>query len=401
MTHQTTPLRVLFIGVSWPPETFLARLIRGLAERDIQITVATSGIPDEAWRSTAHVDFRTVPSWTGSRARLVMRTGYEIASSAVRSPAGTARVWAEARQVNVGLSLAEQLFRWLPFTGEQWDVLYFPWNAAAIIYMPLMDRMPAVISCRGAQINVAPYHPRRHWLREALAETFARAAAVHCVSEAICAEAVQFGLDRRKATIIRPAVDPEMFQQGVREPRAEEVLRIIMTGSIVWRKGYEYALSALQILRQRGIPVHLEIVGRGDENQRLLYTINDLELADSVTWQGSLSPADVVGRLQKADVFLLTSLSEGISNAVLEAMSCGLPVVTTNVDGMGEAVTDGVEGLLVPPRDAAAVADALAHLWARPDIRCQMGEAGRARIMADFRLEDQITAFEQLFRSVC
>jgi glycosyltransferase involved in cell wall biosynthesis len=133
---------------------------------------------------------------------------------------------------------------------------------------------------------------------------------------------------------------------------------------------------------------------------RLLFTINDLGLTDIVTWGGRLRPDEVVARLQQSDIFLLSSLSEGISNAVLEAMACGLPVVTTNVGGMAEAIADGIEGLLVPPRDPVAMADALAYLWARPEVRRQMGQAGRERVLADFDLDDQITAFEALFRSV-
>ena len=79
-------------------------------------------------------------------------------------------------------------------------------------------------------------------------------------------------------------------------------------------------------------------------------------------------------------------------------MACGLPVVTTDVGGMAEAVTDGVEGFLVPPRDPAATAGALYRLWAQPELRRTMGAAGRRRVQRDFALDDQIDAFAGLLR---
>ncbi|MEZ4517524.1 MAG: glycosyltransferase family 4 protein [Chloroflexota bacterium] len=401
MTQQAqTPLRVLFVGVKWPLESFLARLVRGLADRGLRITLAAPQQPGSDWRSTANVDFLYTPGWTGSRAERLARTGYRLGAAALRSPADTGRVYREATQIDTGLSSAEQMYRWLPFAGWRWDVVYFPWNATAITYKPLMDRAPAIISCRGTQINVAPHNPQRAALREGLPETFAKAAAVHCVSEAICREATLYGLDREKSVIIRPAVDPDVFTPSTHKAVSEGVFRLVTTGSVIWRKGFEYALMAMDLLRRRGVPAHLEIIGTGDEDQRLLYTINDLGLQDCVDWLGLLPPAEVVGRLQQADAFLLPSLSEGISNAVLEAMACGLPVVVSDIDGMDEAVNDGVEGLLVPSRDAESMADALAYLWNHADERERMGAAARARILRDFRLDDQVTAFEQLFKSV-
>jgi glycosyltransferase involved in cell wall biosynthesis len=221
------------------------------------------------------------------------------------------------------------------------------------------------------------------------------------VSEAIRAEAEQYGLDRAKSVVIRPAVDPDEFRPptpGDRSPA--DPFCVVSTGAVIWRKGYEYALSAIRLLVDRGVPVRYDIIGRGDENQRLLYTIHDLDLTGHVHWHGRLEPDEVVARLQKADVFLLSSLCEGISNAVLEGMACGLPVVTTAVGGMPEAVEDGVEGFLTPAGDARAIAASLTELWRRPELRRQMGAAGRARIRRDFRLADQVDAFIKLFRSV-
>ena len=393
-------LRVMIVGVKWPPETFLTRLMHGLAGRGVHVTLAAPRRADAQWRDISNVDILVTPGWDGSAARRLWRTGRRLGGAMTRSLPETRRLLAAARGGEQSALPIERLHRWLPFAGRDWDVLYFPWNATAVAYLPLMDGRPTVISCRGAQINVSPHNPQRTALRDGLPVTFARAAAVHCVSEAIRDEATRYGLDPAKATVIRPAVDPAVFRpaDGPRAPSKR--LSVVSTGDVIWRKGYEYALTAIRLLVDQGVPVHFDIIGSGRENQRLLYTIQDLQLDDHVTWHGRLAPAEVVRRLQAADVCLLSSLSEGISNAVLEGMACGLPAVTTDVGGMREAVSDGVEGFLVPARDPAATADALAELWRRPELRATMGAAGRARVMTDFRLANQVDAFVRLFGSV-
>lgn len=392
-------LRVLFLGVKWPPETFLARLMRGLAERGIHVTVATPGRPDVAWAAVPNVDVLVTPGWDGSHAKRLARLAGELVAAAFRSLPGTGDAIQQARLIDSGPGMFEHLNRLLPFVGREWDIFYFPWNATAIFYAPLVGSVPSVISCRGAQINVSPHNPKRSWLRDGLGATFDKATAVHCVSEAIREEATRFGLDREKAIIIRPAVDPDFFCPAEERREPDGLYRIVTTGAVIWRKGYEYALMGVRGLVDQSVPVRFDIIGGGDETQRLLYTIDDLGLGEHVFLHGRLSPAEVLSRLQQADVFLLSSLSEGISNAVLEGMACGLPVVTTAVGGMREAVEDGVEGFVVPPRDPAAMTEALLSLWRRPDLRERMGAAGRARIERDFRLDEQAGAFAELFRS--
>ena len=425
--------RVLMVGLTWPPETFLMRLIDGLVGRGLRVTVAVPAPSPAARRAAAQpssgVDWLGLPGRTDSRPRNLWQTGRALAGAARRDPGGTRQLLGAARAEGRATAAAARLRRQAPLAGRQFDVVYFPWNSAAIAYQELMGRAPAVISCRGSQINVAPHNPERAALRDGLAATLARAAAVHCVSAQIRDEATHYGLDPRKAVIIRPAVDPAVYRPAVPSPLgsglgrgsegldaavpspsgrglgrgsqdSDAPLRLITTGSILWRKGYEYALLAVRRLLDQGIDAHFDIVGDGPEAQRLLYTIDDLGLHEHVTWHGRRAPDEVLRLLRAADVFLLTSLSEGISNAVLEAMACGLPVVTTDVDGMAEAVTDSVEGFLVPPRDPAATADALARLAVSPELRRTMGDAGRARVVGEFALDDQIAAFVDLFEGV-
>jgi colanic acid/amylovoran biosynthesis glycosyltransferase len=102
----------------------------------------------------------------------------------------------------------------------------------------------------------------------------------------------------------------------------------------------------------------------------------------------------------RADVFLHAAISEGFCNAVLEAQSMELPVVTSDADGLGENVVDGSSGFVVKRRDPRALADRMELLAANGDLRREMGSAGRRRVLEQFQLADQIRAFGKFYEAV-
>ena len=105
--------------------------------------------------------------------------------------------------------------------------------------------------------------------------------------------------------------------------------------------------------------------------------------------------------LQALELFTLPSWGEeGVPQAILQAMACGLPVVSTTVGAITEAVTDGVTGLIVPPRDVPALGGALARLRDDAALRARLGAAGRDRAVADFGIERMLASMEAVFRSV-
>ncbi|HET6384199.1 MAG TPA: glycosyltransferase family 4 protein [Armatimonadota bacterium] len=397
---------MLVVGISWPLETFLARLFSGLADRGVEITIASAKRPDEKWGLRPRFRWLPLPPATGlAPIRLVKTAGVyaealtRISRSAHEStPPGSPRWTRPASWKNWRTTL--------PFAAGQWDVIYFPWNSSAIRYLPLFDSgTPVIVSCRGAQVNIAPHNPQRAEIPEGLRETFRRAAAVHCVSEAIRDEAMTFGLDPKKSRVITPAVDLDFFRPDPaiaahENRRSDGDFRIVTTGSLIWRKGYEYLLSSLRILRNEGVPAVLDIIGDGPDRQRIMYNTRDLDLEGEVRLLGRRSPDSVRESLQQADAFALSSLSEGISNAVLEAMACGTPVVTTDCGGMREAVRDGCDGFVTPVREPAAMASALEQLWRDPSLRRRMGESGRRAVIEKFSLRRQIAAFATLCESV-
>ncbi len=302
--QSANPLRILIAGMRWPPETFLARLIRGLLAEDFRVTVAAHQRPDDSWLEDPRLSWLSAPSWDSPVPSRLLSLATQFGGAAVRSGRETQRLVQVAQSNGNRRQQLVHLNRWLPYAGRQWDVIYFPWNASAITHEPLFRFAPVVISCRGAQINVAPHKPGNEAYAAQLAATFEQAAAVHCVSEAIAREASQYGLDVDKARIIRPAVDPLTFcPPDELRPTRLSTLRLVTTGSLIWRKGYETMLAALRLAADAGVPATLEIIGDGPERSRVLYTIDDLNLGDRVTLHGRLTPAAVVAQLQDADVF--------------------------------------------------------------------------------------------------
>lgn len=394
-------MHLYIVGVRCPPETFIERKIRGLTEKGIEITICT---PADGARPLGLSDHVHVVAFGGYRSiNMLVRTALQLASKLLCHPRAVRKGWQLARARTTGQLQAFLTFLDIvPLIGHRPDLIHFEWNSAAASYSFLTDLLgcPFTVSCRGSQVQIAPHNPHRQMFVNGMTASFKHATVVHCVSEAIKQEALAYGLDPAKAWVIRPAVDPNFFSPAPAGQRADSTFRVVTTGALIWRKGYEYALLAVRWLVDQGIPVHFEIIGDGPEHQRVLYTIDDLDLRDYVQLLGRLTPEQVRDRLQQANAFLLSSLSEGISNAVLEAMACGLPVVTTDCGGMREAVTDGVEGFVVPVRDPAAMAEALRKLALNPELREAMGARARERILREFTLEQQTEQFVALYNSV-
>jgi glycosyltransferase involved in cell wall biosynthesis len=155
------------------------------------------------------------------------------------------------------------------------------------------------------------------------------------------------------------------------------------------RKGFAYLLDAFSRVVRTAIPAaRLVIVGR----------TFGLAMPEGATVVSEVPRNDLAAWYSAADVFALPSLGDNGPLAVLEAMSCGAPVVATAVGGIPEEVADGVTGLLVPPGDAAAVGAAIVRLLGDPATRAAMGAAGRRRVVDLYEREGAFAAHERLYR---
>ena len=170
---------------------------------------------------------------------------------------------------------------------------------------------------------------------------------------------------------------------------------LVAVGRLVTVKDHATLLEAVQRLDREGMSPLLLVAGDGPLAEPLRLRAAALGIGDRVRWLGHRS--DVESVLAAGDVFVLSSVSEGMSNTILEAMAAGLPVVATRVGGADEMVVDGETGWPVPPEEPDAMAGALASLLRDADLRRRMGAAGRARARAEFSLEAMVARYEMLY----
>lgn len=366
-----------------PSQTFIRRKLEGLRGAGIDVTVAAARFSEPS--ASTGFPYLCLMPWasTGAIVAAESRSAWRAALQSLPS----------ARHGNgrVRDSIATA-----PVLAIDTDVVHFEFSGIAVSYLDrigaITDRSHMAVSCRGAAEQIEPIgNPVR---QRQLAEVFDAASLIHCVSDDMRRTVEGYGAAPERILVNRPAVPVADFS-SLRRPAREGdgPLRVLSIGRLHWKKGLDDGLRAMAALRDRGVDAVYRVAGEGTERAKLEFMIDSLDLGGSVDLLGTCTQDEVRASLAWSDVLLLPSLSEGISNAVLEAMAAGLPVVTTNCGGMTEVVQHGVNGLVVDMCDAEAMADNLAVLAADPSLRDRLGTAAAAHADTHLDLSHQVQRF--------
>ena len=163
------------------------------------------------------------------------------------------------------------------------------------------------------------------------------------------------------------------------------------------QKDYPNLLNAARLLKERGVQIRIVAVGQGPLEQEMRALHNSMALGDRVLLLGQRD--DAVAVLGACDAFVMASKNEGLPVAIMEALALGLPICATSVGGIPEAVTDGVEGQLVPPSDPESLASALTRLATDPALRSEL--AAGARVAGErYDIQTAVTRIEEIYRGV-
>lgn len=218
------------------------------------------------------------------------------------------------------------------------------------------------------------------------------------------AEALEAGFDSRRLLRMNNGIEFSSFSSTRTKEEAKSALglagKVIMLfmGRLSEQKSLPTLLNAFSAARKNSPTLHLLLLGDGPSRPDLEFQAEGLGISAHVTFAGS--QRDVRPYLEAADVFALPSVSEGISNALLEAMSAGLACVATPVGGNAEVLDAGACGILLPPRDESAWAAALADLGNDSQRRERLGAAARQRVRERYDFSVVGSQYESLYREL-
>ena len=363
--------------------SFIHSLMRTLAQLEHNVTVLAPHDPAAVQEWQSEVDVR--------RVRFIWPDSWSVLGHA-RSLSGDISLKWHAYPLVILFSFFAILGLWREVRRQQPDVIYAQWLLPAGLIGAVASRLtgvPLVISVHGSDVFVAE--------RRRIARPAARFALRNCCHLIACSRdlarrAVNLGMRSDRVTTIPYGVDVERYKpedELARTLRAalqlsEEQHVIMAMGRLVYKKGFSYLLEAMPGVLAQFPDAVLLIAGQGDLRTELELLADSLGIRQQVVFAGHVAWDQTSSYLAAADLLVLPSILDqagnidGLPNVLLESMASGRAIVASKVAGVPDVITDGENGLLVPEKDAEALAAAICTLLRDPSLRQRLGEAARA-----------------------
>lgn len=229
------------------------------------------------------------------------------------------------------------------------DLIHFHWIEFAILFRSIPETLgvPYTVSLRGSEVRVLPLATVAK--TEQIKTTLEHASGIHTVCKDLGRHLEYYPFRKIPTTTIYTCVT--FPNQLPPYPGVNGAIQFLSVGRMHWTKGYPDLLWALKRLQHHHIPWQLTIAGHGPDADRIIYWINRLGLQPQVRMLGKVTPSTVQTLLRSSHAYLQSSLSEGLSNSLAEAMANGCPVFATKVGGTTEVVQDGKNGILLTPME--------------------------------------------------
>ena len=384
---------------SIPPPVFILNLVNGLADKGDKVFIYGKVIERNYKLPNSSIIQKKFPS---SKIGVIMYSIYIFVRLFIKRPRTfITMVKMISQNSKSWIKFLYRSCRVLPPFLDDLDIFHIQWAKTLVEYPEFIAQLqcPVVLSLRGAHINYSPLADKT--LAEQYKKYFPMVTAFHAVSDAIARESEKYAAEPDKITIIHPAVKQKLLNDILKTNDHGELLKIISVGRCHWKKGYTFALDAMVLLKKNNVQFHYTIIASGRDRENILYQIHDQNLKDCVSFINGLPHEDVIKKVTESDLFLLSSLEEGISNAVLEAMALGIPVISTDCGGMGEVIINKKNGFLVSLWDSGSMVDAIINF-------IQLDDSNKKSIIYDaketirqkYLLSHQIDQFQSLYNSI-
>lgn len=307
-------------------------------------------------------------------ARLLAEEGLEVDLVQTNAPYWPAVV-GKLRGVRAFFRIIPYLWRIWRLAGRA-DVIHLMANsgwswqlfAAPVIWIGWLRKTPVIVNYRGGEAREYLGASAR-WVKPSLA----RASQLVVPSGFLRQVFSEFGV---AAAVIPNVIDLEMFYPAAAQSH-DNAFTLVITRNLEPIYGLDTAIHALALARETVPTLHLKIAGSGPQQAELQRLVEQLGLGDAVAFLGRLERQQVVDLYHGADAMLNPSRVDNMPNSVLEALACGLPVISTDVGGVPYIVEDGQTALLVPRDDAGAMASAILKLFTDTTLRSALQERGR------------------------
>ncbi|HLH44201.1 MAG TPA: glycosyltransferase family 4 protein [Bryobacteraceae bacterium] len=233
-----------------------------------------------------------------------------------------------------------------------------------------------------------------------LPQKVAEAKFLCAISKYSCSQLMRISEPRHweKLEVAPLGVDPNVFCPRPHRDRPER-LEILTVGRLASAKGQHILIAAIQrLVRQERRSIRLRIVGDGPMRSELEREIAEQELEHYVRLEGGVGQDRILAFYRDADVFVMSSFAEGVPVVLMEAMAMEIPCIATWVAGVPELIRHGVDGWLIPPSDAEALAAAICEFMDDSDLRRRLGKAARERVVEKFNLGRNVACLAEIFR---
>ena len=389
-------------------ETFIASQIEGMLDRgwNLEIIARKKGPSDNSANPALlhSVEGRTVfrPIVPSNRWARILKTPVITVNVILKKPRALSTLFADSVDTQTAGRLG-LLYESLPFVGRRpHDIVFCAYgplgNMAVALKSAGIISGRIVTAFRGSDLSQGIYEDPKIYNR-----LFEVGDLFLPVSDVFKSRLLELGCPESKIAVHHDSVDCSAFSVIERKYTPGEPLRLIAVGRLIEKKGFEYAIRALALVKQKIPHVKLHVVGDGPLKTGLLALIEELGLSKHVEILGWMSHAAIVAELERAHIMIQPSVTgangdqEGIPTVLKEALASGLPVVATRHSGNPELVIEGVTGHLVPERDVDALAARVVDLADAPQRWNEMGRAGRTLVEQEYDIPVQNERLHGLF----
>lgn len=272
--------------------------------------------------------------------------------------------------------------------------LFFSTNLSAVARQ--LGSTPLVITNHGLNSQTAPEWFQKLYTATGARLTFAAADKVLCYTETEKQELIDLGTKPEKIEVIHNGINTDIFVPA--KDSYFDKKKLLWVGRYAKGKGLDYLIDAFSILKITHPDATLTLIGKGPEKDNITQKMSDLNLQSSITMKDFVPNSEIVSMYQNSSIFVLPSLEEGVPRTILEAMSCGIPIVCSQLPQLVDIVDGG--GLLVPVKDSKALADTISKLLLDSSLAEEFRKNGRKNVVENYSWKDTVKKTIQIYKEL-